>query len=301
MLNKASDFLCWLVALFLSPLVKDKELTTVSMGIFEEIILNILADKMKFTYEIIPPSDILTLGYLQPNGSWTGTTGQLQRKEVDMCVTTSAPASSKTPVQDISYPVVYVDSAIVIPFPKEETKWIVTSTFKNKEASTNPTLKKIADNMRKHPERRILNAFTVDDISTIVKEEAALVLVKSTAESFIENSYKINKECRVTLAEKTFFSRPQTFSYPKHSPIVKTVDYNLLLLQQAGLIQYAEKRSAVPYNRCSVSEAKKIAANKVVPLKLKDVAGAFSILILGFILSFILLFIECIFKKMSTK
>ncbi|EFX61815.1 hypothetical protein DAPPUDRAFT_271748 [Daphnia pulex] len=215
MLNKASDFLCWLVALFLSPLVKDKELTTVSMGIFEEIILNILADKMKFTYEIIPPSDILTLGYLQPNGSWTGTTGQLQRKEVDMCVTTSAPASSKTPVQDISYPVVYVDSAIVIPFPKEETKWIVTSTFKNKE---------------------------------------------------------------VWLATGS-----------------------LLLLQQAGLIQYAEKRSAVPYNRCSISEAKKIAANKVVPLKLKDVAGAFAILILGFILSFILLFVECIFKKMSTK
>jgi hypothetical protein len=50
-----------------------------------------------------------------------------------MCVTTSAPASSKTPVQDISYPVVYVDSAILIPFPKEKTKWIVTSTFKNNE------------------------------------------------------------------------------------------------------------------------------------------------------------------------
>jgi hypothetical protein len=44
-------------------------------------------------------------------------------------------------------------------------------------------------------------------------------------------------------------------------------------MQQAGLIQYAEKRSAVPYNRCSISEAKKIAANKIVPLKLKDVAS----------------------------
>jgi hypothetical protein len=50
-----------------------------------------------------------------------------------MCVTISAPASSKTPVQDISYPVMYVDSAILIPFPKEKTKWIVTSTFKNNE------------------------------------------------------------------------------------------------------------------------------------------------------------------------
>jgi hypothetical protein len=95
----------FLLVIFQSPLVKDKELTTVSMGIFEEIILNILADYMKFTYqthlyfqliftnfrnkislpsryEIIPPTDILTLGFLQANGSWTGTTGQLQRKVV---------------------------------------------------------------------------------------------------------------------------------------------------------------------------------------------------------------------------
>jgi hypothetical protein len=72
-------------------------------------------------------------------------------------------------------------------------------------------------------------------------------------------------------------------------------------MQQAGLIQYAEKRSAVPYNRCSISEAKKIAANKIVPLKLKDVAGAFAILAFGSALSFIVLFVECIFKKMNTK
>ncbi len=72
-------------------------------------------------------------------------------------------------------------------------------------------------------------------------------------------------------------------------------------MQQAGLIQYAEKRSAVPYNRCSVSEAKKIAADKIVPLKLKDVAGAFAILALGSALSFIVLFVECILKKIKTK
>jgi hypothetical protein len=72
-------------------------------------------------------------------------------------------------------------------------------------------------------------------------------------------------------------------------------------MQQAGLIEYAEKRSAVPYNRCSISEAKKIAANKAVPLQLKDVAGAFAILAFGSALGFIVLFVECIFKKMNTK
>jgi len=76
---------------------------------------------------------------------------------------------------------------------------------------------------------------------------------------------------------------------------------SLLLMQQAGLIQYAEKRSAVPYNRCSVTEAKKIAANKAVPLKLRDLAGAFVIIALGSTLSFIVVFVECILKKIGTK
>jgi len=50
-----------------------------------------------------------------------------------MCVSTSAPASSKTRVQDISYPVVYVDSAILIPFPKVKTKWVEASAIQNTE------------------------------------------------------------------------------------------------------------------------------------------------------------------------
>ncbi len=50
-----------------------------------------------------------------------------------MCVSTGAPASSKTLVQDISYPVVYVDSAILIRFPKEKTKWTDISVIQNKQ------------------------------------------------------------------------------------------------------------------------------------------------------------------------
>ena len=46
-----------------------------------------------------------------------------------------------------------------------------------KKASTDPLMKKIGDQMRLYPERRILNAFTVKDISTIFKDEFALVLV----------------------------------------------------------------------------------------------------------------------------
>jgi hypothetical protein len=49
-------------------------------------------------------------------------------------------------------------------------------------------MKKLADRMRQRPERRILNAFTVDDISTIVKDESALVVVNY----FIANTENLN-------------------------------------------------------------------------------------------------------------
>jgi hypothetical protein len=52
-------------------------------------------------------------------------------QEVDMCVTTSAPSSAKLLVSDISYPVLFVDAAILIPFPKEKTKWVDASAFQS--------------------------------------------------------------------------------------------------------------------------------------------------------------------------
>jgi hypothetical protein len=73
-----------------------------------------------------------------------------------------------------------------------------------------------------------------------------------------------------------------------------------MILQQAGLMQYAEKRSAPPDNRCSLSESKKMAANKTVPLKLKDLAGVFIILVLGSVFSFVIFLFECILKKIKT-
>ncbi|EFX82837.1 hypothetical protein DAPPUDRAFT_240814 [Daphnia pulex] len=328
----------------------------------EKIVLDILSNHMRFTYEIVPPSDILSSGYLQRNGSWTGTTGQLQRREVDMCVTWGAPSLAKTSVMDVSYPVVYVDSSIMIPFPRQKRLtlrnqastfrmtlfvsvfgvFIITnyytasytsmlsspnfkpivnsiedlatsdsvktllikgsSTDEYIMSSTDPTLKKISDQMRRYPERRILDAYTVEDISTVVKEDSALIIVKSNGESLIEQSYKINKKCRVTLAEKTFFSRQQTFSYPKKSPIAKEIDYDLLLLHQAGLIQYAEKRAQMGHNPCRISDMKKAQSEKIAPLKLRNqMSAAFVFLSIGFGLGVLVFIGELIAAKIKKK
>ncbi|XP_057368414.1 glutamate receptor U1-like [Daphnia carinata] len=402
-----------------SPLVKDHDLAVINFGIIEKIVLDILANHLDFTYDIVPPRDIMSTGFLQRNGSWTGTTGQLQRKEVDMCVTMSVASSSKAKIIDISYPVVYADSAILISFPTENSRiWSETSSFEvpawiailvtfittvlvswiivrvnnsrlvaktpslsywfmfyfglwtaqgvtprssstsfrlvccaslfgiyiavnyftasytsilstpvfktavnsvedlarsttvktllNKGSSTeelilsssDPALKKIAAQMRRHPEQRIVNTLTVHDISKIIHDDTALIMAESNAISLIETSYKANRKCLVTLAEKTFLSRPQGFTYPKNSPIAKTVDYKLLLMHQAGLIQYAE-RTAKSQNPCRVSDLANAQAHKIAPLGRKEMSGSFVILALGIATSLFVFLVEVIVTKMK--
>ena len=50
-------------------------------------------------------------------------------------------------------------------------------TFFEKSSTDHPIMTKIGDKIRRHPERRILNAFSVNDISTIVMHGFALPLV----------------------------------------------------------------------------------------------------------------------------
>ena len=86
-------------------------------------------------------------------------------------------------------------------------------------------MKKIGDEVRRFPERRMENVYFTKDISTLVQDKSAMVLIKSNAESFIEQSYNYNnRTCRVTLAKQTFFSRQLTYTFPKDSPYRKSFD-----------------------------------------------------------------------------
>lgn len=46
-----------------------------------------------------------------------------------MCVTTTAYSTTKARIMDLSYPVTWGDTAIIIPFPYESSKWTNTSAF----------------------------------------------------------------------------------------------------------------------------------------------------------------------------
>ena len=52
------------------------------------------------------------------------------------------------------------------------------------------------------------------------------MLIKPTsgAVSMIQQDYDKNHECRLTIAEKKFYSRTQCISYPKNSPWLKPID-----------------------------------------------------------------------------
>lgn len=85
----------------------------------------------------------------------------------------------------------------------------------------------------------------MEDIASIVRDNFALIIVKyeceyflkilpdmlilqtkSSGESLIQRSYELNNnKCKVTMAEKLFYSRPQTYSFAKGSNLTCPVDF----------------------------------------------------------------------------
>ena len=53
-----------------------------------------------------------------------------------MCVVAIALDSPKRNVMDISYPIIFDNAAIIIPFPHETSKWIDTSAFNSQVTIT---------------------------------------------------------------------------------------------------------------------------------------------------------------------
>ncbi len=77
---------------------------------------------------------------------------------------------------------------------------------------------------------------------------------------------------------------------------------SLLLLHQAGLIQYAEKRAEMGHDPCRISDMKKAQSEKIAPLRLENqMSGAFVFLSIGLILGVLAFIGEFIFAKIKKK
>nr|XP_045588543.1 probable glutamate receptor [Procambarus clarkii] len=79
-------------------------------------LLEIFAAKMNFSYELIRPSDRVW-GGPQPNGSWTGMLGMLQRQEVELAIGPFGVTDLRETVCDFSVPVYSENNAILMVRP----------------------------------------------------------------------------------------------------------------------------------------------------------------------------------------
>ena len=76
-------------------------------------------------------------------------------------------------------------------------------------------------------------------------------------------------------------------------------DIRILLMQQAGLLDYAKRRTE-RHNPCSLSESRKLASNKT-EMGLRDFSGAIVVLGIGFLLSLMVFIGEIIHKRYMNK
>lgn len=79
------------------------------------------------------------------------------------------------------------------------------------------------------------------------------------------------------------------------------VSHRILLLHQAGLIDYANRRSVINHKRCTLSEIKQLKSKNPTALMMSDMVGIFVIFGTGITLGFLAFAIENVVAKFSKK
>ncbi|KAI9559876.1 hypothetical protein GHT06_013883 [Daphnia sinensis] len=157
--------------------------------------------------------------------------------------------------------------------------------------------KQLGDKLRSNPKSRC------------VKKQECTELVKSgsyayfhsmfVAITIIDDDFKATKKCSLALARKSD-PTPGSMSWalPKHSPYVKVFTKGFMELHQAGLVDFwtrteLEKRKHFSYCRKEAEwKQRSTQFDNKTRINLKNVSGAFYVLIMGYILSLVCFFIE---------
>ncbi|EFX82357.1 hypothetical protein DAPPUDRAFT_316873 [Daphnia pulex] len=103
----------------------------------------------------------------------------------------------------------------------------------------------------------------------------------------IREDFKKTGKCNLQMAKGTFMPVVSTFALSKNSPYTKNVNQGLLELQQTGLIDYWDLwfRPMPPQCTGNVHSGTKMPKNKLMPLSLKNLTGAFLVIAVGLSLS----------------
>ncbi|XP_057365455.2 glutamate receptor ionotropic, delta-1-like [Daphnia carinata] len=113
----------------------------------------------------------------------------------------------------------------------------------------------------------------------------------------IREDFQRTKKCNLQLARDGFISIITTFALPKGSPYTKTISQGLLELHQTGLINYWDIWFRPMPGQCmeNIKSGYSKPKNKHPPLSLKNLTGAFLVLLVGLCLSLLAFLGERVF------
>ncbi|XP_046641263.1 ionotropic receptor 93a-like [Daphnia pulicaria] len=110
----------------------------------------------------------------------------------------------------------------------------------------------------------------------------------------IKDNFEKTGKCGLQLAGDCFLSLPVTFALQKRSPYTETINRGLLDLQQTGLIDHWESWFRPMPRKCmaNVKKGDKKKETEHLPISLKNLTGAFVVLLVGLSISFLAFLVE---------
>ncbi|XP_046642731.1 ionotropic receptor 21a-like [Daphnia pulicaria] len=145
---------------------------------------------------------------------------------------------------------------------------------------------KLLERLNSNPNSRC--TFASDCINMVIPGSRNVFVDASIyLQDAIRDGFQKTGKCNLQIAKGTFMPVFSTFALPKNSPHTKSIDQGLLELQQTGMIDYWDLwfRPMPPQCTGNVHSGKQMPKNKLKPLSLKNLTGAFLVIAVGFGLS----------------
>ncbi|XP_046641479.1 ionotropic receptor 93a-like [Daphnia pulicaria] len=108
----------------------------------------------------------------------------------------------------------------------------------------------------------------------------------------IRKDYIKTGKCNFQIAKESFISATASFALPKNSPYTPTINQGILELLQIGLIDHWDTWFRPMPPQCNGKPPNGNKTKKLSPLSLKNLTGAFLVLLVGLSLSILVFLIE---------
>ncbi|XP_046651979.1 uncharacterized protein LOC124342838 [Daphnia pulicaria] len=143
-------------------------------------------------------------------------------------------------------------------------------------AATSGPLAKIGDQLRAHPEDRLMT--TLENIEDkAFYQGKAFAHEETTLFVRIHDDLLSTRHCRLAIAKELLFSDQQALALAKSSPQTSLFNYEIVWLQQMGLLNYWRATFLPKPNRCS-APVPTLRSTPTEKLTLNNLSSAFLLL-----------------------